>query len=139
MINELMIQERVAQILTENGYRVIAAEVDEGFKKPAVFVSVYPATLHREGPYMESVTDTVEIRYIPKNETVEHCAAAAQDLRNIFMYAPFEVSERKLTIQEMEFDVEDKALYVYFNLEYYRMIPTEEEYDEVETLEMGGI
>jgi hypothetical protein len=39
----------------------------------------------------------------------------------------------------MEFDVEDKALYVYFNLEYYRMIPTEEEYDEVETLEMGGI
>ena len=139
MLNEEIIQARVAEILSEKGFNVVASETKEGFKKPAVFINVYPATVRREGPCMEHVADTVEIKYIPKLETVEHCAAAAQEIRNTFMYIPFEVQERKLTIQEMEFDVEDKALYVYFNLDYYQEIPTEDDdYEEIESLEIGG-
>ena len=42
MITEKDIQKRLAEILTGNGFNVVASEVDEGFDKPAVFVTVYP-------------------------------------------------------------------------------------------------
>ena len=34
MINEKEIQTRVAELLTENGFNVVASETEEGFKKP---------------------------------------------------------------------------------------------------------
>ena len=62
MINEKDIQTRVAELLMENGFNVVASEKEEGFQKPAVFVNVYPATVTLEGAAMEHVTDTVEIK-----------------------------------------------------------------------------
>ena len=41
MITEKDIQTRTAEILANAGFNVVASEVDEGFFKPAVFVSAY--------------------------------------------------------------------------------------------------
>ena len=41
MITEKDIQTRTAEILADAGFNVVASEVDEGFLKPAVFVSAY--------------------------------------------------------------------------------------------------
>ena len=111
MINETEIQTRIAEMLTENGFNVVASEQEEGFQKPAVFVNVYPATVTLEGAAMEHVTDTVEIKYIPSVETVEECAEIAQEMRGIFMYKPFDIKDRHLTIQEIEFDIDKYILY----------------------------
>lgn len=139
MINEKEIQTRVAELLTENGFNVIASEVEEGFQKPAVFVNVYPATVTLEGVAMEHVTDTVEIKYIPSVETVEECAETAQRIRNIFMYKPFDIKDRHLTIQTIEFDIEKYILYVMFELDYYQETPSVyEEYEEMGELILGG-
>ena len=43
MITEKDIQTRTAEILANAGFNVLASEVDEGFLKPAVFVSAYPS------------------------------------------------------------------------------------------------
>ena len=43
MITEKDIQTRTAEILADAGFNVVASEVDEGFLKPAVFVSAYPS------------------------------------------------------------------------------------------------
>ena len=139
MINEKDIQTRVAELLTENGFNVVASEKEEGFQKPAVFVNVYPATVTLEGAAMEHVTDTVEIKYIPSVETVEECADIAQKMRGIFMYKPFDIKDRHLTIQEIEFDIDKYILYTMFNLDYYQETPNVyEEYDEMEELVLGG-
>lgn len=139
MINEKEIQTRVAELLTENGSNVVASEKEEGFQKPAVFVNVYPATVTLEGAAMEHVTDTVEIKYIPSVETVEECADVAQKMRSIFMYKPFDIKDRHLTIQEIEFDIDKYILYTMFNLDYYQETPNVyEEYDEMEELVLGG-
>lgn len=139
MINEKEIQTRVAELLTENGFNVVSSETEEGFKKPAVFVNVYPATVTLEGAAMEHVTDTVEIKYIPAIETVEDCSETAQKIRNIFMYKPFDIKERHLTIQSIEFDIEKYILYTMFDLDYYQETPNVyEEYDEMKELVLGG-
>lgn len=139
MINEKEIQTRVAELLTENGFNVVASEKEEGFQKPAVFVNVYPATVTLEGAAMEHVTDTVEIKYIPSVETVEECADVAQKMRSIFMYKPFDIKDRHLTIQEIEFDIDKYILYTMFDLDYYQETPNVyDDYDEMEELVLGG-
>lgn len=139
MINEKEIQTRVAKLLTENGFNVVASEKEEGFQKPTVFVNVYPATVTLEGAAMEHVTDTVEIKYIPSVETVEECADIAQKMRGIFMYKPFDIKDRHLTIQSIEFDIEKYILYTMFDLDYYQETPSiYEEYDGMENLVLGG-
>ena len=139
MINEKEIQTRVAKLLTENGFNVVASEKEEGFQKPTVFVNVYPATVTLEGAAMEHVTDTVEIKYIPSVETVEECADIAQKMRGIFMYKPFDIKDRHLTIQSIEFDIEKYILYTMFDLDYYQETPSVyEEYEEMGNLVLGG-
>lgn len=138
MINEKDIQTRIAELLTEEGFNVVASETQEGFEKPAVFVNVYPTSITLENASMEQVTDSIEIKYIPAVETVEECADSAQKLRMIFMYKPFEVGDRRLTLQQIEFDIEDCVLYAYFDLQYMQETPEYEEYDLIENIEIGG-
>ena len=116
----------------------MASETQEGFEKPAVFVNVYPTSITLENASMEQVTDSIEIKYIPAVETVEECADSAQKLRMIFMYKPFEVGDRRLTLQQIEFDIEDCVLYAYFDLQYMQETPEYEEYDLIENIEIGG-
>lgn len=138
MITEKDIKTRISEILTDSGFNVVAEEVSEGFTKPAVFVSVYPATVTAEFTAMEHVTDTVEIKYIPSVETTEECADTANTLRSVFMHKTFDISGRHFTIQEMEFDIDKHILYVYFDLEYYQPVETDDEYEEMNELILEG-
>ena len=140
MITEKDIQTRIAEILTEAGFNVVASEVEEGFHKPAVFVSVYPASAVKLtcGGATEEKTDTVEIKYIPALETVEDCVYAADIMKRLFFYRSFDIQDRHLTIQEIEFEVEKNVLYVYFDLSFIQPVESEEEYEPIENLELGG-
>lgn len=138
-ISEKDIQTQICTILTQNGFSVIASEAQEGFTKPACFVNVYPSSVSLLNGYMEQMSDTVEIKYIPLVETVEHCAEIAQKIKNIFLYKPFDVKNRHLTIQEMEFDIENQVLYISFNLEYMQETPDTEEYEKISELQIGGL
>lgn len=124
MITEKDIQSRVGEILTENGFDVVANEVDEGFSKPAVCVTVYPSNskLQLCGGATEEVTDSVEIQYISAVETVEDCIEAANSIKHIFLYTPFDIADRHLTIDEIEFDIEKTVLYVYFEISFIQTV-----------------
>lgn len=75
MITEKDIQTRTAEILANAGFNVVASEVDEGFFKPAVFVSAYPSDVQPQccGGALEELTVSVELKYISALETVEDC------------------------------------------------------------------
>lgn len=139
-ITENDIKKKVVSELKKASFNVLATEVDEGFKKPAVFVNVYPSNITLQSKDVEDVSDTVEIKYYPAKETTEKCAEAAKKIRQTFMYKPLDVKERHLTIQSMEIDIENCVLYVYFEVECTQMTPdTDSEYEIAEELELGGI
>ena len=140
MITEKDIQTRIAEVLTEAGFNVVASEVDEGFQKPAVFVSVFPASaeLMTHGVAVEQVTDSVELKYISSVETVEDCVEVTRKFKKLFLYEPLGIQDRRITVQRMEFEVEGAVLYAYFDLSFIQQIDSDEEYEPMEILNLEG-
>lgn len=140
MITEKDIKTRISEILTDNGFNAVASEAKEGFRKPAVFVSVMPASarLLTCGGATEEITDSVELKYITETETDEECIDAANKLKRIFLYNTFDIDDRHITVSEIEFDVENSVLYTYFEITFIRIVETDEEYEDIEALMIGG-
>lgn len=140
MITEKDIQSRLAEILSDAGFNVVASEVKEGFSKPAVFISVVPssATLQACGGATEEVTDSVEIKYISALETDEDCIDAAWRFKKLFLYQPFDIADRHITIQTIEFDIENSVLYVYFDIEFTQAVERKIEYEDMSELILTG-
>ena len=141
MITEKDIKTRIAEILTDNGFNVVASEIEEGFDKPAVFVSVFPASAKKLscGGATEQITDSVEIKYIPAVETAEDCIDTANTIKRLFYYSDFDIQDRHLTIEQIEFEIEKTTLYVYFDISFIQMVETDDDYDKMRDFEIGGI
>lgn len=141
MITEKDIQKRLAEILTGNGFNVVASEVDEGFDKSAVFVMVYPSStkLLTCGGATEEMTVTVEIQYISALETVEDCIDATNKIKQIFLYKSFDIQDRHITVDEMEFEIEKTVLYVYFEISLIQAVDNAEDFEEIKDLIIKGV
>ena len=118
MITIKDIQSAVSKLLQKNGYFVIAAEVNEGFTKPACFVDVMPVSVTTENKFYELVTMGIEISYHPAIETKEELIANAEKMKNAFLYTPLKVKDRYLSVNEVTFDTDKSALITYFELEF---------------------
>lgn len=118
MIDLKDIQTAVAKILKKNGYTVIAAEVKEGFAKPACFIEVMPVDIALQNQFSELITDGVEISYFPAMETKEELIKTAEDFKKIFLTTPLKVGDRYLSINEITFDTDKSTLLAYFELEF---------------------
>ena len=120
MITLKDIKTRVADILKGSGFNVVASEVQEGYSKPAVFVNVFPssAELLTCGGATEQIVDSVEIKYIPKTETIEECVIASEKFKDLFLYHTFDIADRHLTIQRREYDTEGSVRYALFDIEF---------------------
>ena len=118
MITIKDIQSAVSKLLQKNGYSVIAAEVKEGFTKPACFVDVMPVSVTTENKFYELVTMGIEISYHPAIETKEELISAAEKMKNAFLYTPLKVKDRYLSVNEVTFDTDKSALITYFELEF---------------------
>lgn len=139
MIDEKKIKQAVVSKLKKGGFSVLASEITEGFKRPAVFATVTPYKCELLNAYREQLEVGVTISYYSQTETNEECSEAAAKIRKEFMYSPLEVGGRKLTIQNMEFDIEDKVLYSYFELDIIQeTINTVDADDVFATLETEG-
>ena len=118
MITIKDIQSAVSKLLQKNGYSVIAAEVKEGFTKPACFVDVMPVSVTTENKFYELVTMGIEISYHPAIETKEDLISNAEKMKNAFLYTPLKVKDRYLSVNEVTFDTDKSALITYFELEF---------------------
>ena len=118
MITIKDIQIAVSKLLKKNKYSVIAAEVKEGFSKPACFIEVLPVSITTENRFSELVTVSVEISYYPLCETKEELIENSEKLKNIFLYTPLKVKDRFLSINEITFDSDKSVLTAYFELEF---------------------
>ena len=124
MITEKDIQTRTAEILANAGFNVVASEVDEGFFKPAVFVSAYPSDVQPQccGGALEELTVSVELKYISALETVEDCIGAYSRIKELFLYPTFDKG----------------AMYVYFDINFIQAVDKTEKYDEMNELVIRG-
>lgn len=127
MITLQDIQAAVGSVLQQNGYSVIASEVQEGFEKPACFIEVLPVSVTLENQFTEIVTNSVEITYHPAIETKEELIETAGKLKRLFLYTPLQIQDRFLSVNEMTFDAEKSTLIAYFELEYLQETETTEE------------
>ena len=118
MITIKDIQTAVSKLLKKNKYSVIAAEVKEGFSKPACFIEVLSVSITTENKFSELVTVSVEISYYPLCETKEELIENSEKLKNIFLYTPIKVKDRFLSINEITFDSDKSVLTAYFELEF---------------------
>ena len=118
MITIKDIQTAVSKLLKKNKYSVIAAEVKEGFSKPACFIEVFPVSVAAENKFYELVTLGIEISYHPLMETKEELIVNAEKLKNIFLYNPIKVKDRFLSVSEITFDSDKSTLIAYFELEF---------------------
>ena len=124
MIEMKEIQTATAKVLTKSGYTVIAAEVKEGFPKPACFIEVMPVSVVVENQFAERVTVSVEITYHPAIETREELIKQAKEFKSLFLYTPIKVRDRYLSVNEISFDTDKSALLVYFELEFLQETET---------------
>ncbi len=127
MIEIKDIQTAAAGVLQENGYSVVASEVQEGFDRPACFVEVLPVSVTIENRFTEFVTVGVEIAYHPVVETREELITNAENIKRIFLYATLAVKDRFLSVNEITFDADKSALIAYFELEYLQETQTTDE------------
>lgn len=140
-ITELDILKSVVAILKDGGFNVVADEIVEGFKRPAVFVGVYPAEIERLMGDIERVTDTVSIEFYPKTETRVQCSLAAEKIKKLFLYKPINVENRVFTLESVSFDVEQSGsggvraylMTCEFDITYEQFMDIDE--DEVENIE----
>lgn len=140
-ITEEDVLKSVIFILKNNGFNVVADDVEEGYKEPAIFVGCYPAEIERLCGNLERVTDYLSMEYHPAIKTRVQCMRAANQLRNAFMYNYLEVGDRVFTVEDIAFDVDSKecVLSCEFEIVYEQPMPDNEVYEETETLEIGGI
>ena len=118
MITIKDIQTAVSKLLKKNKYSVIAAEVKEGFSKPACFIEVLPVGIEVQNKFSELVTVSIEISYFPLCETKEELIENSEKLKNIFLYTPIKVKDRFLSVNEITFDSDKSVLTAYFELEF---------------------
>lgn len=132
MITVKDIQTRIAKILTDNGFNVIAGEVIEGFERPAVFIQVLPSKITKQacGGTLENVVDTVELKYFSAVETLEDCINVSEKFKQLFYYPTFDIQDRHITVESMEFEIENKVLFAYFDIEFMQS-RSDEEYEEM--------
>ena len=127
MIEIKDIKTAVAGVLQENGYSVVASEVQEGFERSVCFIEVLPVSVTLENRFTELVTVGVEISYHLVLETREELITNAENMKHIFLYAPLAVKDRFLSVNEITFDADKSTLIAYFELEYLQETQTTDE------------
>lgn len=85
MITLQDIQAAVVSVLQQNGYSVIAAEVQEGFERPACFIEVLPVSVTLENRF----TDDEQIK-------------TANTDTNVFVKANIQVQD---AIEDLNFQI----------------------------------
>ena len=134
MIKSQDIRRFIADKLRNAEFNVISSEIQEGYPKPAVFIYVYPSSITKSGGVY-----SVTIKYIPKTETVQECAEAAEKIRETLMYSTIDVQDRHLTMETMDMTIEEERLTVMYDVPITQSIDECDDYDNAETIEMRGI
>ena len=134
------IETAVVERLNGAGHTVTAAEVDEGFVKPAFFIDIFQNSVTMINQFMELVNIAVELRYFPDIETREAQIIMADKLRILLTATPIKVADRFLTVHEITFETDKTALLCYFELEFIRETSiTQEDSEIMEIMEWEGL
>lgn len=137
MINSPDIRKYLAQKLKGEGFTVVASEDREGFSKPVVFLYVYPRKVTLYGESWEDDIFSVNILFIPKSETAQECAEAAEKIKRCIFSETMNIQNRRLTIESMELDIDDAILNVGFEINVTQLTEYKEDiYENAGILEL---
>lgn len=138
MIKSPDVRKYFVEKLKKNGFNVFSSEIQEGFRKPATFLYVYPVKIQLYGNELEDDVYRVSILFIPKNEVMQECTAAAEEIRKIVFYDTADIDGRKITIESMEFEIDNDSLTVDFDVSITQVTERMENvYENTGILEMN--
>ena len=104
------IQRAVGGLLRQNGFSVVALEVQDGAKKPFCCVEVFPSESKRTAHFIVEDTFSVNIAYYPKAETNEELLRAAKTIKHAVLYTPLDIDGRCVETFNVKFDRTDTVL-----------------------------
>jgi len=107
MTTLLSIKQAIGEVLEQNGYKVFASEVNEGFSKPACFVELSDFASQVMNNYMATITATFDVLYVPQEQTHEHIIVVADELQRLFCNLSLEVGDRNFNIDSINGDIEE--------------------------------
>ncbi|MDF2546143.1 MAG: hypothetical protein K0R93_1041 [Anaerosolibacter sp.] len=99
------------------GVRVVAEEVEQGFKKPAFFVKVILISSERVNSYQTARSIMIMIRYHSETEKENENLAMSDTLERAFK-STLRVDDRRLTIENVDSEIIDKVLHFRFDIHY---------------------
>lgn len=137
MITERDIKRHISDILTDNGYTVLAAETAEGFSRPCMCVDIQPVSVERENEFTAFMTVTCEITYFPHDATREAIISVYEQMRKMFFYPTFDVGDRHITVDRVDYSMEEPNLTVSFELAFYTDIPHTENNETMQEIEIN--
>ena len=129
------IQRAVGGLLRQNGFSVVALEVQDGAKKPFCCVEVFPSESERTAHFIVEDTFSVNIAYYPKAETNEELLRAAKIIKHAVLYTPLDIDGRCVETFNVKFDCADTVLTAAadYTIEQLYEMPDESD-DEIEEL-----
>ena len=97
--------------------KVIAEEVEQGFKKPAFFVQTILIGSEKISPYQMTRSVMIMIRYHSDSNKTNENLSISDSLEEAFK-ASLKIDDRRLTIENVDSEIIDKVLHFRFDLLY---------------------
>lgn len=121
------------------GNAVYTAYTEQGFSEPCFIVEMFPLNVQATNTFLDDETQTVRIRYVPKDISQDEFIDVAEKLRDLFLYNPLVLSDgMRIRSFSIDFSLENYTLVTELVYNYTVKVRNESTYDKAEDLILGG-
>lgn len=120
-------------------YAVYTAYTEQGFSEPCFIVEMFPLNVQSTNSFLDDETQTVRIRYVPKDISQDEFIDVAEKLRGLFLYNPLVLSDgMRIRSFSIDFSLENYTLVTELVYNYTVKVRNDSTYDNAEDLILGG-
>lgn len=117
-------------------YSVYTAFTEQGFTEPCFIVEMFPMSVQAVNDYLDDETQTVRIRYVPKDISQDEFIKIAEKMRELFLYKPLVLADgMRMRCFNIQFSEESYTLITELTYSYTVKVRNDDEmYDKAEEL-----
>ena len=124
--------------MTVSAMRFIPHTPNKAFPNLALSLKCFRLTYRRQ-TFLDDETQTVRIRYVPKDISQDEFIYVAEKLRGLFLYNPLVLSDgMRIRSFSIDFSLENYTLVTELVYNYTVKVRNESTYDKAEDLILGG-
>ena len=120
-------------------YALYTSYTEQGFSEPCFIVEMFPLNVQSTNSFLDDETQTVRIRYVPKDISQDEFIYVAEKLRGLFLYNPLVLSDgMRIRSFSIDFSLENYTLVTELVYNYTVKVRNDSTYDNAEDLILGG-